>query len=196
MSPTILRASVFSRLAGLLLAVCMLVPFLGSGALAVTLAIQGETAFALMLLLLATGLGFLTELVVREALNRLNWRIELGADSIRLDLPASRSYLAKPDAFTGELARAALKGVVWREERYPTLGMAVTVRAWALVLTDGRIILLGEDRPIANTGSYTTVVGETGTAIAAWLGRKPHQRAPVVGDAGLLGVWFTRAPDW
>lgn len=196
MSATVYRAGIGSRIAIVLLAGFLLVPFLGAGATAIALAADGSSVLALILLLTAVATGFLAELVVREAGCRLRWRVELRDDQLLLNLPRSRSYLAKPAAFTGNFSRNDVHSVDWREERYDTMGMSVVVRAWALVLKDKRIILLGEDRPIANTPSYTHLVGDAAEAIAGWLGKSPKKRAPVVGDPGILGTWLARAPDW
>lgn len=196
MKAAVFRASLLSRIAIICLATMLVLLFFGIAALTLSTVFQGDAVIGLVLLVLTVILGALAQLLVNEATARTGWCIDIGADTTKFRLPASRSYLASPPAFNAVLTREDIRAVIWREEHYDTLGMRVTVRAWAMSLVDGRTILLGEDRPIGRTADYTHLTSDAGSALARWLGNTPHQKKSVVGDAGWLGVWFTRSPDW
>lgn len=70
------------------------------------------------------------------------------------------------------------------------------MQAWSLRLSDGRRILLGEDRPIPRMHGYTRLMRDAGEAMAAAARLQPVQLPHARGSPGLLGLAFTRGPDW
>jgi hypothetical protein len=171
---------------------------LAAGSLAAGVGIWagGQPGESLILIVLAVVVAGLAVYVWNDSVAKVGWRAEITGNRVVLRLPGTRSYLSRPPAFAGEVLLSALAGVEWREERYAMGPVGVVVQAWSLRLKDGQRIVLGEDRPIPRTGTYTTLMRRSGEAIARAAGLRPMRLQRADGDAGFLGLAFTRGPDW
>ncbi|MCA8902299.1 MAG: hypothetical protein KDA53_13740 [Hyphomonas sp.] len=132
----------------------------------------------------------------RDARAKFAWRIVLRAGSMALFLPPGRVFAGVDDAVFETVPYANLKRVEWRDEVVTVAGISVDTEVWALRLKDGRIIILGENRPIPHSGQMTDDASRAGKAIAARAG-VPVRRMPRVSAAASgWRFWKIARPAW
>ena len=148
------------------------------------------------ILALFAGSAWLAAFVWQDAMAKKNWRIDLELDQLRLLLPPRRSFLSRPGPWIGTSARQDLQAVERRVEVVETIGIEVAVISWALRLATEEIVLLGDDRPVSRTDSYTDDVGKAARAVADWAGLAVTEQDVVHGKAGFLGMVGVSVPDW
>lgn len=83
---------------------------------AIALLMQGDAGVGLFFLLMALGAACLGAYVWRDGTAKSGWRVEIAPPWLRLNLPATRSYWSRPQAFAGEVPLSALAAVEWRTE--------------------------------------------------------------------------------
>ncbi len=105
---------------------------------------DGEDLGAL-LIIWALPFVALTYYVYREAVARSFTRIAINWQTLELRLPAQRSYVPQEKLETS-LPLSSIQAVESRAESFRALGNTVLQYAYALVLDDGRRIVLGADR--------------------------------------------------
>ena len=159
--------------------------------------LAGGDMAGLIFIAIAACIIILFDYVRRDGHGRLGWQVGIGADAVFLNLPAGRSFLGKPPAFRDAISFADIASVEHRKEYYSALGIDADTKSWALRLKDGRVIVLGDDRPIPRQpGTHTTIVGEAARAIAAAAGARIIGRKGVKGRPGFLAILGASAPDW
>jgi hypothetical protein len=195
-NPDVFRHQGLERFTSLICALLLVILALGALASGVGIWAGGQPAESLILMSLTLFIAPLALYVWNDSVAKFGWQVTIAPDHLALILPATRSYLSRPPAFAGDIALADIAALEWREEDYRAGPMSVTVKVWSLRLKDGTRIMLGEDRPIPRTGMHTDLMQRTGNAIARATGLKPRRLPAATGSAGLLGLAFTRAPDW
>lgn len=143
-----------------------------------------------ILLLFAAPMLALLALVVNEGVARQSVRVTLDSDSIHLRLPKRRGYIAF-EPVNEAVSRAALAAVETRAEAYRGLGTIAIQRVFALVLKDGRRIMLGADRPM-----IAPFFAEAANTIAAQTNLPIRDLGMVDGKTGFLLIAGASAPPW
>jgi hypothetical protein len=190
------RFGAFERLGLALAAGLLWLMVLGLSGTAAALFFGGEALSALILVLTAGFIGVLAQVVTRDAAMKARWRIMLGSSEANLDLPAGRLLFGPAEPFTGALAYHEIAQLEWREEAITSLGLVTINKVYAARLHDGRLLLLGEDRPIPRTMLWTTRTGETASALAAAASVQMKQLGRVRGSGGVLTLWGAKRPGW
>ncbi|WP_395647029.1 hypothetical protein [Terricaulis sp.] len=151
----------------------------------------GEDAPAgALFLLLALPFAGLTYFVLREAAARASTLVRIEGQGLRLVLPAQRGYapLERVDELLG---LSAIRSIETRVESFRGAGTIVTQRAYALVLNNGRRIVLGGDRRMMEPffeGAANAIAQQTG---------KPITDLGVIdANAGFILLFGQSAPPW
>ena len=163
---------------------------------ATVLLLSGEGAAALTLGAAAILFVLLGAIILRDCRMRWRWRIVLGETEAALFLPPGRLLFGPAPAVAETLSYGAIRQLEWREEITPSLGLTTINRVYGVRLKAGGVILLGEDRPIPKTTSYTTLMGEAAHALAKAAGVPVRQLQAAQGDGGFLTLWGASRPDW
>lgn len=158
--------------------------------------VSGEWIAALVLGLAVAFFLPLAGIVLRDCRMKWGWRVSLGAGEAMLRLPHGRLLFGPAPVLSGPLAYAAIKGLEWREEATHTMGLTTINRVFAIRLKSGAVILLGEDRPIPKTLTYTSVCGDAARALAKKAGTGMRQLPLARGDGGFLTLWGASRPSW
>jgi hypothetical protein len=140
-------------------------------------------------------MGLLTHYVLRDARGKRGMWIAIEGDSLSLHLPAGRSLIHRPPACHDAVKLTSIEAIETRLEGYPAQGVAMLQRPYLLKCRDRAPIFLFEDRALTSwvqTSDYEPVA----TAIAQASGTMLKELPMAQGRGGILGVWFTRAPDW
>jgi hypothetical protein len=195
-APVVFRHQGLERYTSLIAALLMAGLAVGSCLAGLGIWAGGQPLESLILFVLAVFIAGLFVYIWNDSVAKFGWKLQIGVQALRLNLPGTRSYLSRPPAFEGEVPLRTITGVEWREERYTMGPVAVVVKAWSLRLRDGQRIVLGEDRPIPRTGDYTTLMRQAGEAVAKAAGVRPMRLPDAEGSGGFLGLAFTRGPDW
>lgn len=143
-----------------------------------------------VILLFALPLLALLALVVNEGLARQHLRVGVDATHIYLRLPARRGYIRFPRV-DASIPRTALTAIETRTEAYRGAGVVAIQRVFALVLADGRRIILGGDRPM-----IAPFFAQAAAAIAEQTRAPIHDLGMVDGKAGFLLLAGASAPPW
>ncbi len=151
---------------------------------------EGEGIGGGLLLVFALMMAPLSYLVVREAVARSTTRITIDAAVLRLNLPAQRSYAPLP-ALRETIDRKNIDSIETRTEAFRAAGNTVTQRAYALVLSGGRRIVLGADRRMADA-----YYEQAAHALSLALEKPIREIGTVDGDAGFLMFFGQSAPAW
>lgn len=158
--------------------------------------VDGEYAAALVLAVTVVFFLQLANIVIRDCHMKWGWRLSLGCEEAWLRLPTGRLLFGRAPAFDGSLHYDEIRHLEWREEAITSLGMVTINQVYAIRLKDGRLILLGEDRPIPRTSLWTTLGGEAAQALAR-AASVPLKRQPMArGEGGFLTLWGTSRPEW
>jgi len=159
------------------------------GALGLELIASGESA-GLVMSVFALPFAALTYYVYREAHARASTRIIINGETLELRLPAQRSYAPQEKTET-TLPLSSVRAIEKRAEAFRALGTTVVQSAYALVLTNGRRIVLGADRRFTQPFYENAAI-----AIAAHTRLAIQDRGLVDGDAGFLLISGQRTPGW
>gem|GEM_PF-6872886 len=163
---------------------------------ATVLLLSGEGAAALALGGAALLFLLLGNIILRDCLMRWRWRMLLGPAQAALLLPPGRLLFGRALAVAETVSFAAIRQIEWREEVTSSLGLTTINRVYGVRLKDGGVILLGEDRPIPKTSSYTKLMRDAADALAKAAGVPVRQLEKARGDGGFLTLWGARRPDW
>lgn len=171
-------------MAGIVSVLPIMFLMLGIGALA-----GGDSVGLWLLLFAAPGLA-LAALVIVEARSRAGVRIIVDANAVHLKLPQRRGYAAQ-DPVQESVPRASVSAVESRSEAFRSAGSTVVQRSFSLVLSDGRRIVLGGDRPM-----QPPFFEQAAGAISAQLRVPVRELGMVEGDPGFLLISGQRVPTW
>lgn len=163
---------------------------------ATVLLLSGEGAAALTLGAAAALFVLLGTLILRDCTMRWRWQIVLGEAEAALFLPPGRLLFGPAPAVAETLSYGAIRQIEWREEITSSLGLTSINRVYGVRLKAGGVILLGEDRPIPKTTSYTALMGDAARALAKAAGVPVRQLEMAQGDGGFLTLWGARRPEW
>lgn len=153
------------------------------------LSADGSFITGLVILVIGAGLLWLFVHVLREALAQTQTRIAIQDGAVHLRLPARRGF-AELAPVSETVPRAAISAIQARTEAFRS-GGATTQAAFALVLEDGRRIVLGADRP-----TLAPLFRQAAEAIAAETRLPIRDLGVVDGDGGFLLLGGVRVPDW
>lgn len=124
------------------------------------------------------------------------WRVLLRRGHTTLFLPANRASHYRTKEFEGEVNFRDIKAIVRRRESYSRVGPQADKMPYWLVLTDGRKLLLGEDRnPGDGTGPGASLAAQAAEAISVASGVKITRFEPAEGRT-LLGLFVVKPPSW
>lgn len=163
---------------------------------ATILLLSGEGVAALTLGATAMLFVVLSNIILRDCRMRWRWRILLGDAQAALYLPPGRLLFGPAPAVAETLSYGAIRQIEWREEITFSLGLTTINRVYGVRMKDGGVILLGEDRPIPKTTSYTALMGDAARALAKAAGVPVRQLEMAQGDGGFLTLWGARRPEW
>jgi len=138
----------------------------------------------------------LGNIILRDCRMRWRWRILLGDAQAALYLPPGRLLFGPAAAVAETLSYGAIRQIEWREEITSSLGLTTVNCVYGVRMKDGGIILLGEDRPIPKTTSYTALMGDAARALAKAAGVRVRQLETAQGDGGFLTLWGARRAEW
>jgi len=159
--------------------------------------VDGETDAALVLAVTVAFFLQLASIVARESRKKLHWRLSLGREEAWLRLPtAGASSLGRAPAFDASVLHDDICQLEWREEAITRLGMVTINKVYAVRLKDGRLILLGEDRPVLRTKLWSKLAGEAAQALASAAGVRLPRRPMARGKGGFPTLSGTSRPDW
>lgn len=150
---------------------------------------EGESAGA-FLVFLALPFSGLTAYVYREAMARSTTRIAINWQTLELRLPSQRSYVPQEKIETS-LPLASISAIETRAESFRALGTTALQFAYALVLNDGRRIVLGADR------RFLTPYFQNAAGIISNNIKKPIQDLGLVdGNPGFMLMLGQSSPAW
>ncbi|MEP7314529.1 MAG: hypothetical protein ABI859_18240 [Pseudomonadota bacterium] len=155
----------------------------------VSTAQEGPGVWLLWGVLLAVALA-LAWMIVGETVSALRLRIAGDAVDLRLHLPPRRGHVLLPTV-DESIPLASVKGIEVRHEAFRQFGIVAIQRAYRLLLSDGRSIVLGADRQMKKT-----VFERAAQAIALRTDLPIRERGMVEGAPGVLAAWNTSVPDW
>ncbi len=158
------------------------------------LALSGGASYALLLALFAIVFGALSVPLLRDLRGRWGWRLAVGRDRVRLDLPPARSAARRTAACHRSLAASDLAAIELRLEAYRSWRLVMLLRAVALRLRTGERIFLGEDRAVG-TRLGSNFVARAAATLAEHTGCPLRDMGLVEGRSHLLGL-LMRAPAW
>ncbi|KCZ54505.1 hypothetical protein [Hyphomonas chukchiensis] len=164
-------------------------------ALVLALLISGNWGPGLILLVLPVWMLGLTGSVWRDCQAKRLWRVKIAPGELVLDLPAGRSLMAHEARVRLALDVKDVAAVETRLEAFRSFGMANMQRNYGLRLTNGDLIVLGEDRALA-TGMAEETMGQMVDTIVQKTGLPLVDLGMVEGRGGLLGLMFTSVPGW
>lgn len=164
-------------------------------ALALALLFAGHWGPGLILIVLPVWMLALTGYVWRDCQAKRLWRVRIAPGELVLDLPSGRSLMAHEARVRLVLDVKDVAAVETRLEAFRSFGMANMQRNYGLRLTDGELIVLGEDRALA-TGMAEETMGQMVDTIVQKTGVPLLDLGMVEGHGGLFGVLFTSVPRW
>jgi len=164
-------------------------------ALVLALLFAGHWGPGMILLILPVWLLALTGSVWRDCQAKRHWKVRIEPGVLALDLPTGRSLMAREDRVRRVLDVRDVAAVETRLEAYRWFGMANMQRNYGLRLTDGELIVLGEDRALSTELADETM-GQMVDMILLKTGLPLLDLGMVEGQSGLLGVLFTSVPRW
>lgn len=150
---------------------------------------DGEPLGALMLLF-ALPFAWLSYFCFREAAARQAVLVRIEGQGVKLLLPAQRSY-APPEKVDELIGLSAIKAIETRVEAFRGAGNTITQQSYAIVLNNGRRIVLGGDRRML--APYFCDVAE---ALAQATGKPVADLGVVDANAGFLMFAGQSVPPW
>jgi len=149
-----------------------------------------------LFLLAVTGcMAALTAYAWRDMRGKLGGPIVLDGSSMTLRLPGGRSLIHNPPRCRETVPFSDVEAVETRLEAYGAQGMGMMQRAYRLRRRNGPPIFLFEERALS-TRLADHSLHEVATEIASRTGMPLDDLGMVQGQGGILGAWFTKAPDW
>lgn len=149
-----------------------------------------------LFLLAVTGcMAALTVYVWRDMRGKLGGLIVLDRSSLTLRLPGGRSLIHNPPRCRETVSFSDVEAVETRLEAYGAQGMGMMQRAYCLKRRSGPPIFLFEERALG-TRLTDRSLHEVAAEIASRTGVPLDDLGMVQGRGGILGAWFTKAPDW
>jgi hypothetical protein len=164
-------------------------------ALVLALLFAGHLGPGLILMVLPVWMLGLTGSVWRDCQAKRLWRVRIAPGELVLDLPAGRSLMAHESRVRLALDVKDVAAVETRLEAFRSFGMANMQRNYGLRLTNGELIVLGEDRALA-TGMAELTMGQMVDTLIQKTGLPLVDLGMVEGQGGLLGLMFTSVPNW
>lgn len=145
------------------------------------------------------GIAWLMFPIVRFFLSEVQaawrWRVRIAVDRIDLRLPAHRSHAHDTPAFIRSLHSSEIAAIFTREETYRKFCIVNVFRVYALQLTSGEFVFLGED--LAEGPARTTSFAlETVDTLRTTFSIPMHELPAVIGKSGYLGIVNNEAPEW
>lgn len=150
---------------------------------------DGEGMGALMLIF-ALPFAYLTYFCFREAAARSSVSVRIEGQGLKLLLPAQRSYVAQ-ERIDELLGLSAIKAIETRVEAFLGAGNTITQQSYAIVLNNGRRIVLGGDRRM-----LAPYFGEVADALAQATGKPITDLGVVDANAGFLMFAGQSVPPW
>ncbi len=169
---------------------------IGMAGAATAVLMDGEIVAALVLAVTVVFFLQLASIVARDCRMKLHWRLSLGRQEAWLRLPTGRLLFGRSPAFDASVLYDDICQLEWREEAITSLGMVTINKVYGVRLNDGRLILLGEDRPIPRTNLWSTLAGEAAQALARAAGVGLRRQPMARGEGGFLTLWGTSRPGW
>ena len=169
---------------------------IGMAGASAVLMMTGEVVAALVLLVAVAVFLQLASIVARDCQMKWLWRVALGAEEAWLRLPTGRLLFGRAPAFNRSLQYDEIRQLEWREEAITGLGVLTVNKVFAVRLKNGQLILLGEDRPVPQTGLWSTIAGEAAQGLSR-MARVSMKRLPMAhGEGGFLTLWGASRPEW
>ncbi|KDA01931.1 MAG: hypothetical protein V7651_12270 [Hyphomonas oceanitis] len=164
-------------------------------ALVLALLFSGNWGPGLILLVLPVWMLGLTANVWRDCEAKRLWRVRIAPGELVMDLPSGRSLMAHQARVRLALDVKDVAALETRLEAFRSFGMANMQRNYGLRLTNGELIVLGEDRALA-TGMAEETMGQMVDTIVQKTGLPLVDLGMVEGHGGLFGLLFTSVPRW
>ncbi|HRP09548.1 MAG TPA: hypothetical protein PLK37_00780 [Terricaulis sp.] len=161
----------------------------GIGLLWVAFSLRGNGAAggALVLTLTAGAMALIGLYLLEDALARGGVRIAIGANAAELALPERRGHVRYPAVYES-VPRAALTGI---ESRTETFSNAAEQTTYALVLADGRRLILGADKQMLAPFFHNAAQ----TLAREWSLEIRHLGV-VKAKTGFMLMWGAAVPPW
>ncbi|PZO49175.1 MAG: hypothetical protein DCF16_15130 [Alphaproteobacteria bacterium] len=188
------RAPLEQRLLGAF-TLALISPIAIGAAAAAFVLLPQNLAIALTLALIAMVIALLVGYVARDNYAKWVLRVEFGPNSAALRLPAGRSLIHRLPAFSGVIRYADIAAVETRLEAYRSVGLAAMQRAYGLRLSNGALIILGEDRAVG-TNFEQLGTNRIATALAARAEIAVTDLGMVEGRGGVLMVVGAGPESW
>ncbi len=150
---------------------------------------------SLFLLIFPGLMAALTAYVWRDMRGKLGGLIVLDGSSLTLHLTGGRSLIHNPPPCHETIPFGVIEAVETRLEAYGAQTMGMMQRTYRLRRRSGPPIFLFEERALGTRladHSLQVVAAE----IAQRAGAPLNDLGMVQGRGGILGAWFTSAPDW
>ena len=157
--------------------------------------IIGQASLGLVMAALAVFLFTLFLYVFRDGQGKIGWRIEIGAEALKLQLPSGRSLIHRLAPVDTCIPYDKIDAIETRLEAYRSFGLANIQRSYALRLNDGGLVILGEDRALG-TRLASSLLEKAVTKITDHGGLVTRDLGMAEGEGGILGVLFTAPPPW
>ncbi len=154
----------------------------------------GGLPMSLFTLAIAGCMAALTAYVWRDMRGKLGGLIVLNRSSLTLRLPG-RSLIHNPPRCRETVPFSDVEAVETRLEAYGAQGMGMMQRTYRLKRRSGPPIFLFEERALG-TRLADRSLHEVATEIASRTGVALDDLGMAQGRGGILGAWFTKAPDW
>lgn len=138
----------------------------------------------------------LGDIVLRDCRMKWHWRILLEEERALLVLPSGRLLFGHQPACAAVIAYSGISHLEWREETITSLWLRTVNRIYAVRLKSGELIILGEDRPIPKTSTYTRLTSDAAHALARAADAPLRQRKAAHGKSRFLAFWNVIRPDW
>ncbi len=133
--------------------------------------------------------------VLREVQANWRWRLRIEGDVIDLWLPEHRSQAHETPEFIRTLHSSEIAAIFTREESYRKFGIVNVVRVFALQLTSGEFVFLGEDS-LLGTRHGTCCTADRADVLRSVFSIPMHELPAVIGKTGYLGIVNNEAPGW
>ncbi len=162
----------------------------------ILLLIGGAPGIALLLAVISAVMLTLFHHVLTDALAKRAWQIaRVGSETLELRLPRHRSLTHSLKPVHRRLEFNDIAAIETRLEAFRSFGMANMQRSFALRLTTGELIILGEDRALG-TGMATSFMADAVDTVASFGGLEQRDLGTVQGQGGVLSVLLTSVPPW
>jgi len=156
---------------------------------------SGELLMSTFSLAMVGAMAALTAYVWRDMRGKMGGLIILDEASLTLRLAGGRSLIHNPPSCRETVPFGDVEAVETRLEAYGAQAMSMMQRAYRLKRRGKPAIFLFEERALG-----TRMTGQSLQAIAAEIASRAgvplNDLGMAQGRGGILGAWFTSAPDW